>query len=452
GKLSGKGELRIARHGCKMGVFQDGELAAYAFDDRLLDGAVGSRMLNGGTPVKIRAEARDDVHVAEDFMITQGKLAQWRGNGDVKHGDFDVKSLRHPLLSANAFSYFGSGSNIHSVTGEAWWDNYVYELSMRGPAVGKLGLVFAYKDDKNYGLFRWSSRGLDGRTPAKRELVLIRDGQEEVIAQAPGGYAPNQWYKATVNVGYSKLSVYVDKHLLLEASHPRFTAGAAGVWCDVPIPEHIAKDPKEADFQINSLEGMMRQHVVFDDVRIHSLEDFEDRFATSGTLKSGWLVGEGDWSVVPGQDTENSGVKTNLLSVRCSGDSKALVGDRRWSQYQVTADVQTLNKGSAGIVLMHRDESNYYVVKIEEGMLKLVCVANGVERVEDNTGTATVPCQDLGGPFGDMFCDGLRCHAVPAFFVHGDTFVVPRPQPIALGEILLFSVCHLFGFLFPCEK
>src|SRR6185295_16206042 len=139
GVVTGQGELRLARHGCKMGVFDGGTLAAHAFDDRILEGAVGFRMLNGGAPIKIRAEGRDDIHFAEDFMISSGKTEQWRGNGDPKRGDFDVKSLKHPLLSANAFSYFGAGANIHSVTGETWWDNYVYEISMRGPEIGAIG-------------------------------------------------------------------------------------------------------------------------------------------------------------------------------------------------------------------------------------------------------------------------------------------------------------------------
>ena len=389
GTLNGDGDMRLARHGCKMGVFQGGALAAYAFDDRILEGAVGSRMLGSGAPVAIRAETRDDIHFAEDFMITQGKSEQWHGNGDVKHGDFSVKSLRHPLLSANAFSYFGIGSNIYSVTGQTWWDNYVYECSMRGPETGKIGLVFAFKDDKNYGIFRWGSRGDDGRNNARRELVLVRDGKEEVVAQAPGGYAPNQWYKATINASYSRLSVSIDKHVLLETQNPYFAAGCAGVWCDVPLPGKFAKDPKEEEFLLNSLEGLMRQHAVFDDVRIRSQEDFEDRFATSGGLKSGWLVGEGDWSAAESQETEKSAVKSNTLTVKCAGDSKALIGDRRWSQYQVTADVRPLNKGSAGIILMHRDESNYYVVKVENSLLKLVRVSGGVERVEDNVQLAS---------------------------------------------------------------
>ncbi len=389
GTLGGSGDMRIARHGCKTGVFQNGELAAFAFDDRLLEGAVGYRMLNGGAPVTVRADAREGIHFADDFMLTSGKSEHWHGNGDAKRGDFDVKSLKNPLLSANAFAFFGAGSNINAITGDTWWDNYVYEVSMRGPEIGKIGLVFAYQNEKNYGIFRWGSRGFNGRNDAHRELVLVRDGKEEVIAKAPGGYAPNQWYKATINASYSRLSIFVDKHLLLETQNPRFAAGSAGVWCDVPLPEKLAKGPKEEEFALNSLEGLMRQHAVFDDVRIRSLDDFEDRFPTTGELKSGWLVGEGDWAIGESPEAEKGAIKSNTLTVKCVGDSKALIGDRRWSQYQVTADVKPLNKGAAGVVLMHRDESNYYVAKVENSLLKLVRVSNGVERVEDNVQLAS---------------------------------------------------------------
>jgi len=381
GAVSGE-SLRLARHGCKMGVFQNGALIANAFDDRILDGGVGYRMNGPGAAVKLRAEARDDIHFVDDFMIAGGRPEQWRSSAEGKTGYFEVIALKNPLLSANAFSYFGAGPKIHSVTGETWWDNYTYDLSMRGPETGVIGLVFAYQDPQNYGLFRWGSRGINGKAAtSKREIVLVRNGAEEVLAQASGGYAPDQWYQGTVSLSYSRVSVYVDKHLMLETSNPYLMAGAAGVWCDVPVPPQRAKDPKEQDFSLNSLWDLMRQHAVFDDVRIRSQEDYEERFATPGALKSGWLCGEGDWNVAASKKTPGA----NALTVQCAGATKALIGDRRWSQYQVSADIQPLSKeAAAGIVLMHRDESNYYVAKVEGGMLKLVRVAGGVERVEDN--------------------------------------------------------------------
>ena len=381
GILNGKGDgaLRVARHGCKIGLFEGSTLVASAFDDRIVEGAAGIRMLSGGPLAKIRAEARDDIHFAEDFMIVQGKSDNWKSNGDATRGDFAVKSLRHPLLSANAFSFFGVGRGIHATTGESWWDNYNYELSMRGPVVGSIGLVFAYQDDKNFGLFRWSSRGKDGALPGKREIVRVSDGKEAVLAESPGGYTPDQWYKATINLGYSRVSVAIDEHVLLDAADKSLAAGGAGVWCDIELPKKVARDPKEQEFALNSLDDLMRQHAVFDDVRIRSQEDYEERFNVNGPLVSGWMTGPGDWKIQPGE-----GKASSALEVSASGPTKALIGDRRWSQYQVSADVQPATGGAAGIVLLHRDESNYYAVKIEGGALKLLRVADGVERIEDN--------------------------------------------------------------------
>src|SRR5205823_3366319 len=103
-------------------------------------------------------EARDEIHFSDDFMIAEGAPSAWRNNGNAKSGDFRVRSLRHPAMSANAFNYMGAGANIHSVVGQPWWDRYRYQASLRGPIDGRIGLIFAFQDDKNYGLFRWSAR------------------------------------------------------------------------------------------------------------------------------------------------------------------------------------------------------------------------------------------------------------------------------------------------------
>ncbi|MCY3024160.1 MAG: hypothetical protein NTW87_34725, partial [Planctomycetota bacterium] len=271
-KLESAAPLRLARHGPNIGLFQQGRLLVGAFDDRLTGGTGGFRMLSGEPAVSLRVEPRDDIHFADDFMIMEGRSAQWRSNGGPERGEFKVRSLRHPLLSANAFSYMGSGSNIYSVVGEPWWDRYSYEVSMRGPAAGTMGLVFAFQDERNYGLFRWSARKLDAAgaviDAGKRELVCLRGGTEEVLAQAVGGYLPDQWYAAQIRVTYGRVSVALDGHNLMEASDPCLTAGQAGVWCDVPVPGTLALEPRAQAFQENSLEGLMRQHAVFDDVRI----------------------------------------------------------------------------------------------------------------------------------------------------------------------------------------
>jgi hypothetical protein len=382
GKMAGAGSLRIARHGPHVGLFQQGRLLLSAFDDRLMSGSAGLRMLNGGTPVALKVEPREDVHFADDFMTNGAKGEQWRGNGSVEKGDFAPKSLRHPLLSANAFNYMGWGKGIYSVAGNAWWDHYRYDASLRGPAGAAVGLVFAYQDDKNYGLFRWSARKSDasGVTDAgKREIIRYTDGQPTVVAQAAGGYLPDQWYAAQVQVGYSRVTISIDGHIVLEGSDPSLTCGAAGVWCDVAQPAYLALDPKAQAFQVNSLNELMQQHAVFDDVRVNTVPGYEDQFTAAGSLGGGWLVGTGDWSVKTEKDS-----KSELTVLPVKGATKALIGDRHWAQYEVEGDVRP-GSGAAGVVFLHRDESNYYYATVDKQVLKLVGVLNGVERVVDST-------------------------------------------------------------------
>ena len=124
----------------------------------------------------------------------------------------------------------------YSVVGEPWWDRYSYQAALRGPAESKIGLIFAFRDEKNYGLFRWTARsvGADGtKQPGKRELIRVADGKETVLTSSEGGYEPQQWYAATILVNYAHTSVTVDGHLLLDAVDASLTSGGAGVWCDV---------------------------------------------------------------------------------------------------------------------------------------------------------------------------------------------------------------------------
>jgi hypothetical protein len=382
GALSGDLNLRIARHGPHIALFQNGLLVVSAVDDRRAGGTAGLRMLADGPQPVMKIEACGDVHFSDDFMIGESKTAQWHGNGSAEKGDFLVKSLRNPLLSANAFCFMGAGKNIHSVVGQPWWDNYVFDSALRGPAGQWIGLVFAYQDEKNYGLFRWSSRKLDANgapsDAGAREIVLFRNGGETVLAKQPGGYTPDQWYGASVRVTYASVTVSIDGATLLDVSHPALACGGAGVWCDAALPATPAIDPKAQASQINSLNDLMKQHAVLDDVRINTLDGVRDDFRIAGKLGGGWLVGGGSWTV------RADGKQPGELRVVPDGQpAKALIGDRRWAQYELEAAVIS-SGAAAGILFLHRDESNYYSATVDGGTLKLTQVCSGQTKLLDS--------------------------------------------------------------------
>ena len=248
----------------------------------------------------LKAAAREEIHFADDFMVTEEHSAQWRGNGSKERGDFAVHSLRNPVLSANAFCYMGKGRGVYSVVGEKWWDRYMYAAAVRGPVSARIGLVFAFQDEQNYGLFRWSAQQLSRASAGQRASCCVcTDGKEQVLAESEGGYDPDQWYGAAIRVGYDRVTVAVDGHPLLEASDPSLCRGGAGVWCDVPLPTAQAPDTRAQPYPLNSLNALMKQHAVFDDVKIDTFEGIEDNFNAAGPLSGGWLTGSGEWQVAP---------------------------------------------------------------------------------------------------------------------------------------------------------
>jgi hypothetical protein len=380
-KAEGRDTRRVARHGQHIAVFQGGKLLTTAFDDRFQGGRTGFRMLSGGAPVNLKVEGRDEIHFSDDFMIAEGQPTQWRSNGNPKTGDFRVRSLRHPAMSANAFNYMGAGSNIHSVVGQPWWDQYRYQASLRGPVNGSIGLVFAYQDERNYGLFRWTARA--SKDDGRRELVRVRDGKEQVISSARGGYCPDLWYRVTLEMTYQGVSVMIDGHPwtgkgspFLRVCDPYFAAGGAGVWCDVPVPPKPATDPAAQPYEENDLHDLMKQHAVFDDVAIDTLNSFEDDFGRTGDLLGGWHVGAGNWRV-------ENGARVSLSAD--SNVSKALIGSPRWAEYQVMTSIYTSPGSQAGIVFLHRDESNYYFATAGRQELALGRVSAGKATILDKT-------------------------------------------------------------------
>ena len=245
--------LRLARLGTQVGVFQGMRLVLSAFDDRLTGGSIGLRRLEGGKPSDkrlenpsdprpgeglptLKVEKHEDVHFVDEFMRTEKDASSWRKVNCVPdRADFQIRSLRHPLLSANAFNYMGAGERILSVVGSNAWDNYRFEASLRGPKDGQIGLVFAYQDEKNYGLFRWSARASRARWP---------------------------------------------RHFRIQRSRTRRRRRGPLVQRRAPQTDRARSQSSEPEQ--NSLHALMKQHAVFDDVKVEGgKEELVDQAALS---------------------------------------------------------------------------------------------------------------------------------------------------------------------------
>jgi hypothetical protein len=205
----------------------------------------------------------------------------------------------------------------------------------------------------------------------------VHEGKEEVLQRHQGGVLPHQWYRAEVSLTHARVRISLDSQAQFEVSRPGLACGAAGVWCDVAKPEKFALDPNELNLKVNSLWALMNQHAVFDDALVSSLEGYEDDFRGAGRLAHGWLVGLGRWET----KADEAGTGGELSATPPAEGARSLIGSAKWGQYRVACDVQTGRGGAAGLVFLHRDESNYYCAQLDsERRLKLIQVKEGAAR------------------------------------------------------------------------
>jgi hypothetical protein len=381
--------LRLARHGPWLALFQDGRLRMRAYDERLQGGAVGVR--ERGEERNLRVVPTEEIHFADDFMRAANEeqdSSAWKkiGCNEETGGYFTIKEVRNPLLSANAFNFMAVGREVKAVTGRETWDQYRVAVSLRGPKEGGIGVVFAYRDEQNYGLFRWRARKTDAQgavlEEGVRELCVIRDGREECAATTPHGYLPDQWYRVEVWLSYEGLRIFIDGHQVFDHWDSTLCAGAVGLWADVASQKRGAVDPQLLPNKFNTLHALMLEHAVFDDVCVESLCGFEDRFRRSGALSGGWLSGPGVWNV----ETPKEGAVGCLRPPAEGG--KALIGGRRLRTFRLSSAMRLGDEaarftGEAGLVFLYRDEFNYCTASVSPDALQLTRITEGNVEVMD---------------------------------------------------------------------
>jgi len=120
------------------------------------------------------------------------------------------------------------------VTSFKGWRDYTFAADVEATQ-GAVGLVCGLRDAGHYLLFRWTGPGPAGRA----QWVQVQAGQETVLAEAAGGYAPGgQRLQITAEDGYWSATVAGQRVLdvatptALEGGLGFYAAGARGVRFD----------------------------------------------------------------------------------------------------------------------------------------------------------------------------------------------------------------------------
>lgn len=99
------------------------------------------------------------------------------------------------------------------------WTDYAIEATIETPDKDGLGFLFRYKDAKNYYKLELDADGILDRSPSNGagsifNLVRMKDGVEEILAQVPGKYEPGQPMKLRLEVVGDKITAYLNDEAL----------------------------------------------------------------------------------------------------------------------------------------------------------------------------------------------------------------------------------------------
>jgi len=334
-------DVVIRRRPRELAVVVDDIVCAEVSDSSFRGGVA---KLDAGTGIsdKVRVQHVGEIFFADDFMKGNAG-SQW----SVQSGAWHVNTLDNSGLSSNAFFYTGraDAAEAVSVGGYWFWDSYVFEAACKGEGSEDIGLAFCYRGPNDFYLFRWNFDAPRGR----KQLVKVRDGNAQVMAEAPGGFTVNQWYRMEVRVARRRIEALIDGNRIFSVADNNLAYGRVGLY----------------NAGVNAAR--------FDDVFVRSHKSVVDDF--SADTLGAWQQLGGSWRV---ERTDG----TPMLRASLKGHGKAVTGDDTWRNYTVTATVAGLQQGSAGLAARYRDEAHHYLYTVaSNGTHELVKVRHGVRTV-----------------------------------------------------------------------
>jgi len=365
-------DVSIRRRGAEMAVIVDGRVAITAFEPYLSGGRVALARSGGARgevwPVQRLAEFPE---FSDDFMRTPDEPGPWT----VHSGEWEIDRLKTPSMSANGFSYRGAAAKGHALAsaGQASWDRYRAEVSMRGEDGEAMGLAFAFAGPERYCLFRWRASDADAKAP-ERELLVVEPGPggtpiERSLANAPGGYRPGQWYRVAAILDFGRVRVLIDDHEVFRAELPELASGGVALWSSG------AKGTVFDDVQV-SPDGTIEESFL---VKAPAGDVAQGAGASPASWRSRWQAVGGEWRDSPGG-----------VVARARGEAKLLTGSPEWRRATVEVEVEAAG-GGCGLVANYRDEGDHVAFKISGGRARLERMAGGRAVVLDEAAVGSGP-------------------------------------------------------------
>jgi hypothetical protein len=271
----------------------------------------------------------------------------------------------HIVQTAN---YMGGGSSETKpekpgalvVTGSSSWTNVRITATLRAEDYDDVGVVFRYRDEKNYYRFSMSRFG------QYRRLMKRVNGKWNVLWEDHTLYTLNQSYRLTIEAVGDSLLGYLDDQLLFGLRDGELAGGRVGFYCWRNTKAHFES------LRVESLEApLLLWQPAFDDVDEVVVVD------------DGVRNGPSNWSVQGGVLRQSSGMQGPLKVPPGSTffpGTYALGGDEQWEDVQLSVRLRSDNPGAIGVIFRYQDEKNYYRFSMDRSRKyrRLIRRVNGV--------------------------------------------------------------------------
>lgn len=208
----------------RLAILCDHRLVLTADEPGAWSGRVGWAVLTEGVQVTdFRYQPVEEIYFSDDFMRADGQSGDWQAV--VGHWE-NVAAETRPDLNANAFVYQAQAQpEALAVAGYSFWDSYEFSASVKPVGDGAIGLVCNYQNPGHYLLFRWFSFTSSIPRGQRKQLLLVRGGEPQVLAWADGGFVPDQWYRLRVRTVSGTVQCWVDDVCVFDVDGSKLSDG-----------------------------------------------------------------------------------------------------------------------------------------------------------------------------------------------------------------------------------
>lgn len=166
--------------------------------------------------------------VYDDFTREPDDMGLWTALAGQWRNTLVSAPQANPTQSANPFTFRTlAAPTALAATGYWFWDAYRVSVSTRPLGAKAVSLAAYVQDERNMLCFRWEEGGTDA--PGARQLLLVRDGKQTLLASQKGGFEKDQWYRLELVVCPGRVEVLIDRYPVLKADTDAFGQGMVAV-------------------------------------------------------------------------------------------------------------------------------------------------------------------------------------------------------------------------------